>query len=267
LPQIASGESRFALALDEGSHHHPSSIETSATESDDHFVLNGKKTFVVDGYSADQLIVVARTSGTTCDAHGITLFLVNAKSPGVTTEKLKLLDSRNYAQIRFSNVSVSKAAVLGKVGDGYQALDQALDRARLCLASEMLGGMEEIFERTVQYLKERKQFGVLIGTFQSLQHRAAHLYTQIEMCKSALMAALDALDGNKAHFPQLCSAAKAIINETSELVSNEAVQMHGGIGVTDELDIGLFLKRARVAAELLGSARFHHGRFATLEGY
>jgi acyl-CoA dehydrogenase len=267
LPQIASGEIRFALALDEGHHHNPAHIETTAKTSGDQLILNGKKTFVVDGYDADQLIVAARTSGNMNDSAGITLLVVNAKSPGITLEHLKLLDSRNYAQITFHHVSVSNKDVLGKVGEGFVALEPSLDRARICLASEMLGGMEEIFERTVQYLKERKQFGVLIGTFQTLQHRTAHMYTQIEMCKSALMHALDALDHKQSNFPQLCSAAKAIINETYELVSNEAVQMHGGIGVTDELDIGLFLKRARVSAELLGNARFHYDRYATLEGY
>jgi acyl-CoA dehydrogenase len=185
----------------------------------------------------------------------------------VHIEHVSLVDSRSYARLTFSNVAVSSDQLLGELGNGFAALDKALDRARICLAAEMFGGMQEIFERTVQYLKERKQFGVLIGTFQALQHRVAHLYTEIEMCKSILMLALDALEKDAANAPQLISAAKAKISDTYERVSNEATQMHGGIGVTDELDIGLFLKRARVSAMLLGNASFHYDRYAKLEGF
>jgi alkylation response protein AidB-like acyl-CoA dehydrogenase len=267
LPQITSGETLFALALDEGFHHNPTHIETTAKLSGNHFILNGKKTFVVDGQVAGQLIVVARTSGNTADSKGISLFIVDSKTSGIAIERVNLVDSRGYARITLKDVSVAKTAVLGNIDDGFAELDKALDRARICLAAEMLGGVDEIFARTVDYLKERKQFGVLIGSFQALQHRAAHMYTQIQMCRSMLMSALDALDGNRENFPQLCSAAKALISDTYELVSNEAVQMHGGIGVTDELDIGLFLKRARVSAALLGNAQFHYDRFATQQGY
>lgn len=267
LPLIASGEKRFALAVDEGVHHNPLNTRCSATADGQEYVINGTKNMVIDGHVADMLIVVTRTSGQAGDNKGLTLFLLDPKTKGVSIERSNLIDSRGYALIRLENVRVPASAALGKVNEGFAPLDQALDRARICLAAEMLGGMREIFERTVKYLKERKQFGVLIGTFQALQHRSADMYTRIEMCKSSLMCALDALDGNKPNFAQLCSGAKALINETYELISNEAVQMHGGIGVTDELDIGLFLKRARVSAELLGSARFHYQRFATLEGY
>jgi len=267
LPQIVNGETLMALALDEGTHHYPTYIETSAKAQGNDFILNGDKTMVIDGHVAQQFIVVARSSGKVNDRKGISLFMVDGKTKGLTMERVQLIDSRGYARITLKDVVVSKKNLLGALEDGFDSLDQALDRARICLAAEMLGGMEEIFERTVEYLKERKQFGVLIGTFQALQHRAAHLHTQIQMCRSALMSALDALDGNKPNFPQLCSGAKALITDTYELVSNESVQMHGGIGVTDELDIGLFLKRARVSAMLLGNAQFHYDRFATLEGY
>lgn len=267
IPQIVAGETLFALALDESAHHNPTHIETTAKLAGDRYILNGKKTFVVDGQTADQLIVVARTSGNVGDSKGISLFIVDRKSEGLSIERVNLIDSRGYAQITLKDVSVAKTAVLGNIDAGFAGMDKALDRARICLAAEMLAGVDEIFARTVDYLKERKQFGVLIGTFQALQHRTAHMYTQIQMCHSSLMSALDALDSNKENFPQLCSGAKALISDTYELVSNEAVQMHGGIGVTDELDIGLFLKRARVSAALLGSAQFHYDRFATLEGY
>lgn len=267
LPDIVSGEKRFALALDETAHHNPSHIETRAEKRGASFVLHGKKRCVIDGQSADHLIVAARTTGSAGDHHGISLFVMDAKTTGLTIERVGLVDSRGYAHITLDNVEVPEGALLGELHHGLAPLDKALDRARICLSAEMFGGLQEIFERTVQYLKERKQFGVLIGTFQALQHRAAHLYTEIEMCKSLLMLALEAIEKDADNAPQLVSAAKARMSDVYELVSNEATQMHGGIGVTDELDIGLFLKRARVSAALLGSARFHYDRYATLEGF
>ena len=267
LPQIVGGEKRVALACDEGFHHQPAAITTTAVHEGDTFVLNGKKMRVIDGLAADLFIVTARTAGKPGDTQGISLFLLDASTPGISIEKTSLVDSRNYAHLSFNNVCIPASHLLGELHNGFIALDKALDIGRICLSAEMFGGMQEIFERTVQYLKERKQFGVLIGTFQALQHRTAHMYTEIEMCKSILMLALDALEKNAGDAPQLISAAKAKISDTYELVSNEATQMHGGIGVTDELDIGLFLKRARVSAELLGSTRFHYSRYATLENF
>ena len=267
LPHIVSGEKRLALAMDEGFHHNPAGIVVTAETTNNGFILDGTKVRVIDGNLADSFIVVARTAGQAGDQQGISLFIVDAQTPGVHIEHVSLVDSRSYARLTFSNVAVSSDQLLGELGNGFAALDKALDRARICLAAEMFGGMQEIFERTVQYLKERKQFGVLIGTFQALQHRVAHLYTEIEMCKSILMLALDALEKDAANAPQLISAAKAKISDTYERVSNEATQMHGGIGVTDELDIGLFLKRARVSAVLLGNASFHYNRYAQLEEF
>lgn len=267
LPQIVGGEKRVALACDEGFHHQPTAINTTAVKEGDTFLLNGTKVRVIDGMGADLYIVTARTAGKSGDSQGISLLLLDASTPGVNIEKTSLVDSRNYARLSFNNACIPASHLLGEIHNGFNALDKALDLGRICLAAEMFGGMQEIFERTIQYLKERKQFGVLIGTFQALQHRAAHMYTEIEMCKSILMLALDALEKNADNVSQLISAAKAKISDTYELVSNEATQMHGGIGVTDELDIGLFLKRARISAELLGNARFNYSRYATLEGF
>ncbi len=267
LPQIVAAEKRLALAVDEGHHHQPARIACTAMHEGNTFILNGSKSRVIDGCGADLFVVAARTAGNPGDTHGISLFLLDANAVGVSTESASLVDSRNYARLSLNNVVIPDSHLLGELHHGFAALDKALDRGRACLAAEMFGGMQEIFERTAQYLKERKQFGVLIGTFQALQHRAAHMYTEIEMCKSILMLALDALEKDADNAPQLISAAKAKISDTYELVSNEATQMHGGIGVTDELDIGLFLKRARVSAELLGSARFHYDRYATREGF
>lgn len=267
LPQVVSGEKRLALAVDEGFHHQPANLACSATPEGNTFILNGNKTMVIDGVNADLFVIAARTAGQPGDTHGISLFLLDASTPGVTVNGVSLVDRRNYAQLSLNNACIPASHLLGELHQGFAALDKALDRGRACLTAEMFGGMQEIFERTTQYLKERKQFGVLIGTFQALQHRAAHMYTEIEMCKSILMLALDALEKDADNAPQLISAAKAKISDTYELVSNEATQMHGGIGVTDELDIGLFLKRARISAALLGSARFHYDRYATLEGF
>ncbi len=267
LPTIINGEKLFSLALDESFFHQPNVVATTAKKQGDSFVIEGTKTRVIDGTVADTLIVAARTAGAVEDKTGISLFIVDSKTAGIHIEKISTIDSRAYAKIRFDKVCVPSGQLLGELHQSFAALDKALDRARICLAAEMFGGMQEIFERTVQYLKERKQFGTLIGTFQSLQHRAAHMYTEIQICKSIFMLALDALEKEADNAPQLISAAKAKIADTYELVSNEATQMHGGIGVTDELDIGLFLKRARVSAELLGSARFHYSRYAALEGF
>ncbi|MFK0572170.1 acyl-CoA dehydrogenase family protein [Endozoicomonas sp.] len=267
LSSIAAGELLVSLALEEGVRHNPVSITTTATKTDACYSISGNKTLVIDGHVADQLVVVARTAGQPDDEKGLSLFLVDAGAQGVTIRKTHLTDSRNYARITFDNVSVADSALLGEVNQGFGALDKALDVARICLAAELFGGIQEAFERTVDYLKERKQFGVLIGTFQGLQHRCAHMYTEIQLCKSLLMDALSALETGKDKAPALISAAKTKISETAELVTNEAVQLHGGIGVTDELEIGFFLKRARVAQQLLGDAHFHYDRYATLEGY
>lgn len=261
LPQLISGEKRAALAVDEGLHHKPEAIALTATVNGDSVVLNGSKARVIDGVGADVLLVVARQD------NGLSIYAVDANTAGITVTGVDLIDRRNYARIEFNQVAVSTASLIGEAGNAQAGLDKALDRARICLSAEMFAGMNVIFERTVEYLKERKQFGTLIGTFQALQHRAAHMYAEIEMCKSILMLALDAVEQDAPNAAQLVSAAKAKINDTYELVSNEATQMHGGIGVTDELDVGLFLKRARVSAELLGASRYHIDRYARLEGF
>lgn len=267
LPAIAAGEKLVALALEEKPRHAPEAVELRAEKTSDGYCLNGSKTLVIDGHVAHSFVVVARTSGASGDADGISLLLVDADAFGVSISRTHLADSRNYARIEFKDVFVSGDALLGEEGMAFAALDKALDVGRICLAAEMFGGIQELFERTVDYLKERKQFGVHIGSFQALQHRCAHMYTEVQMCKSVLMDALQALESGADNAAALVSAAKAKICETSELVSNEAVQLHGGIGVTDELDVGLFLKRARVAELLLGDAHFHYDRYAALEGF
>jgi alkylation response protein AidB-like acyl-CoA dehydrogenase len=267
LPEIASGKISLALALEESVHHNPSNIALTAEKQDSGFLLSGKKCFVVDGHSADYLIVVARTSDRVNDRNGISLFIVDPATSGIKRSRTIFADSRNVANIEFDNVTISDVNLIGELDNGWEALDRALDRARIYLAAEMLGGANECFERTMKYLKEREQFGVKIGSFQALKHRAAKIFVDLELARSAVLDALSAIDENRADLAQMASLAKTLLNDTYYLVTNEAVQMHGGIGVTDELDIGLFLKRSRVAIQLLGDSGFHKDRYASLCGY
>ncbi|MEQ1889818.1 MAG: acyl-CoA dehydrogenase family protein [Alphaproteobacteria bacterium] len=267
LPAIASGDWLMALAHEEGPHHSPYAIAARAKKSDEGFILGGKKTFVLDGHVADQLIVAARTSGKSGARDGLTLFLVDRNAPGVKVTRTLMADSRNAANVKFTNVKIRSDAVLGSVDHGADILDPVLDRARIGLSAEMLGGVREEFERTVEYLKTRQQFGVLIGTFQALKHRAAEMFCEIELSVSVVLDGLIAIDENRNDVPQIASLVKARLNDTYFLVSNEALQMHGGIGMTDEIDMGLFMKRARVAAASFGGTTFHHDRYASLEGY
>ena len=267
FPGLVNGETLFALALEEGAHHAPYRIATTAKKSGAGWVLDGEKQFVLDGHVADTLIVVARTSGGPRERNGITLFLVAGTAVGVTRKRSIMVDSRNAARLTMAGVSVGAEAVLGPVDGGADLLDGILDRARAGLAAEMLGSAAEAFERTVQYLKDRKQFGVPIGSFQALKHRAAQMYCEVEATRSAITAALDALDGNANDASLLVSLAKTKANSTARLTGDEGIQMHGGIGMTDEHDIGFFLKRARVAEATFGDASFHRDRYAALSGY
>lgn len=267
LPGLISGQTRYALALEEKAHHQPLAIELPASKVNNGYQLNGKKVFVLDGHTADKLIVVARTSGVAGDHNGLSLFVVDVDTPGITRTRTTMIDSRNAANIQFDQVNVADSQVIGQVDEGYTLLEHILDRGRICLAAEMLGGIQELFDRTLAYLKERKQFGVPIGSFQALQHRVATLFVEIELAKSAVMAALSALDEKPKRVPALASLAKHKVSALYEQVSNEAIQLHGGIGVTDELEIGFFLKRARVAQQILGDSAYHRDRFATFNGY
>ena len=267
LPKIAAGKITTAIAIDEESHHAPFNSIAQAELVGDEWVLNGKKKFVVDGASADILIVLARTSGVKGDKAGLTLFIVDANHTGVEIIKTDMADCRNYANIVLDNVKISKDALLGDQESGGEAIDKILDEGRIALSAEMLGNSEAAFEMTLNYLKERKQFGVLIGTFQALQHRAAEMFCEIELTKSAVMAAMQGADENNNDLQRMASLAKSIAGETLYLVSNESVQMHGGIGVTDEYDIGFYMKRARVAEVIFGGANFHQERYANLSNF
>ncbi len=267
LPKIAAGETIFAIASDEVRKHTPNHVSMKAERSGNGFKLSGEKAFVAEGNAADQLIVAARTSGDDDASEGITLFLVDANAAGVTKDRMRTVDDRSHARITLDNVEVDGDAVIGEVDQGLAGLEMILSAGRAGLAAEMAGASEASFEMTIDYLKQREQFGQRIGSFQALQHRAAHLYTEIEIAKAVAHQALDELDSNVAGATTAVSLAKAKIGQVARLATNEAVQMHGGIGMTDDYDVGFFMKRVRVANEMFGDSDFHKNRLAAVLQY
>jgi len=268
LPAIINGDLLVALATQEArSRYNPHHVETHAKSSSGGWTLNGEKVHVLDGYGADRLIVSARTSGAVADAAGITVFLVDAKAPGLSIERQWRIDGRNAALVHLRNVAVNPDNVLGSADAGGKLLDAVIDRGTIALCADMLGSMAAAMEMTLQYLKSRTQFGALIGSFQALKHRAAKMYIETELARSAVMGAHQALDEHSAEVPRFASIAKARCSDTFVLIGNETVQMHGGIGMTDEHDAGFFIKRARVAEMTFGDAAYHRNRFAESHGY
>jgi alkylation response protein AidB-like acyl-CoA dehydrogenase len=267
LPKIVAGDLIATLAVDESPKHHPDRIAMPAARSGSGFKLSGEKTYVLDGHVANLIVVAARTSGKSGDTNGLTLFLVDSKAPGVRSERTSTVDSHNAARVTFDDVNVAADAVLGKVDAGWDLLEGVLNVGRAIVAAEMVGASEEAFNRTVNYLKERKQFGKAIGEFQALQHRAAHLYCELEVTRSAVIKALHSLDDSFDRSGPLVSVAKARAGLSATLAVQEGVQMHGGIGMTDEFDMGFFMKRVRVCNELFGDTNFHADRLARLSRY
>ncbi len=267
LTKLAKGDLIASLAVDEGAKHRPIKTAMQAVRSGNGFKLKGAKAFVVDGHVSDLLIVAARSAGKPGERDGLTLFVVDPKAKGIEMERTAMVDAHNAARIAFNDVDVTADSVLGEVDRGGALLDGILNVGRAAVASEMVGLSEEAFTRTVTYIKERKQFGKLIGEFQALQHRAAHLYTEIEITKAAAMKALQRLDTDFDNAGAAVAVAKAKAGSTATLAVQEAVQMHGGVGMTDAFDIGFFMKRARVCQELFGDTAFHAEQLARLKGY
>ena len=267
LPAIAAGDKLVTLALQEGSHHAPQQCVLSATPDGEDYVLNGSKVLVLDAGAADSFIVIARTAGAAGDEQGLSAFLVAADTAGLAIERRSLVDSRDAGALTLDGVRVPAANLLGAVDEAWAGLARALDIANIGLASELLGLSTEAFERTVAYLKERKQFGRVIGSFQGLQHRAAEMFAELELARSIVLQALHSIDGGEQELSLLASAAKAKLCEVAQRATNEAIQMHGGIGMTDEHEIGFFIKRARVAQHTFGDYNYHLDRFATLSGF
>jgi alkylation response protein AidB-like acyl-CoA dehydrogenase len=267
LPKISAGSLLAALAIDEGTKHRPLQTSLQAVRSGNGFKLNGAKSFVVDGHVADLLIVAARTAGSAGERAGLTLFLVDPKAKGIAIERTVMVDSHNAARIDFDNVDVNADGVLGEMDQGFSLLEAVLNIGRGAVASEMVGLSDEVFGRTVAYLKERKQFGKAIGEFQALQHRAAQLYIEIEITRAAVLKALQALDGDAVSAAAAVAVAKARAGATATRAVQEGVQMHGGMGMTDQFDIGFFMKRARVCEELFGDVNYHADQLARMRSY
>jgi acyl-CoA dehydrogenase len=255
LPAVAAGERLLALAAEESARFAPGEFATTARPAPDGgWILDGAKTFVLDGPAADALIVSARTPA------GLSLFLVSRATPGLSIEPRAMVDSRACAAVTLTGVSVSADHAFGDAA----LLDALVLRATAALCAEMLGGAEAAFHTTIEYLKQRHQFGVPIGSFQALKHRAAFMFCELELTRSVVRAALVAVDRGAPDAASLVHAAKARTSDTFVLVTSEAVQLHGGIGVTDDLDIGLYYKRARVCDATFGSATHHRARFGAL---
>ena len=264
LPQIADGSKIVTLAVDEGTRHAPHGVALRAEAAGDGFRLTGHKDHVLEGMAADALVVSARTSGEPGEAEGISLFLVEAGAAGLSRSRLSAADSRGYARLELEGVEVAPGARLGEAGGAAPILDHVLDRARAGLAAEMLGNACQSFDMTLDYLKNRVQFGQVIGSFQALGHRAAGLFTEMEMTRSCVEAALQAIDAGDDGVPQTVALSKCRAGAFLHHMSNELIQIHGGIGMTDEFDAGLFLKRARAQEATWGNQAFHRDRFATL---
>ena len=267
LPAIASGELILTLALDESARFDPSATSMTAVADGQGFVLNGSKVHVLDGMIAHKLLVVARTEGVAGDRDGLSVFLLDRESDGLSISATRNVDNHLVANIEFDSVHVDSGALLGEAGKSWAQLEKALDIGAVCSSAELLGIAQESFERTVQYLKERKQFGVLVGSFQALQHRAAVLFGELDLSRSLVLKALQAIDEDSADRSLLASVTKVKCGKTAKLAVNEAVQMHGGIGMTDEFDIGFFMKRSAAARQEYGDDYYHSDRFAQLRGY
>jgi alkylation response protein AidB-like acyl-CoA dehydrogenase len=267
LPGLLAGEAVFAVAIDEGAKHRPERIKTRATRSGNGFMLSGAKDFVVHGSSADMLVVAARTAGSDADDAGITLFAVPRDAAGLSQDAVRLVDSSLATHVKLDKVQLDADAVIGEVDGGRALLNKVLSAGRVGAAAESVGVAAGAFEMTTTYLKQRKQFGQLIGEFQALQHRAAHLYSEIEIARAATIKAQQLLDAGSEKAELMVSVAKAKAGKAAGLAVREGVQMHGGIGMTDEYDIGLYMKRDRALAEFMGDQYYHAERVAQLSGY
>jgi len=266
-PDILTGEAVLALAVDEGPHHAPERTALEARRQGNGFVLNGAKQFVVQGASADMIVTAARTGGSPGETGGITLFAVPKGAPGLDVENLALVDSSKAARLAFSDVELDADAVIGEVDAGWGPLKRALAAGSSGAAAELVGVASGASAMTLDYLRQRKQFGKLIGEFQALQHRAAHLYSEIEIARAAAFKAARLLDSGDEQAELYVSVAKAKAVDTAGLAVREGVQLHGGIGMTDEHDIGLFMKREAVLGEMFGDAFYHREQVARLSGY
>jgi alkylation response protein AidB-like acyl-CoA dehydrogenase len=266
LAPMIEGRTSLALAYAERqSRYEPEDCITAAHRSENGWTLDGEKLWVLNGHAADYVVVVARTAGDQLDASGLSLFLVDGDAPGLLRTRVKGMDGQSSALLRFEGVEVTRDQLLGVEGGGLEHLEWALDRGAAAACSESMGALQEMFNRTVEYMKERKQFGRAIGSFQALQHRAADMFTEIELCRSSMvLAAIQADEVDVETRKHEISCAKIQLTDGGWFVQENAVQLHGGIAVTDEHDISLFFKRVRVLQGLFGDADWHADRIQSL---
>lgn len=267
LESIAAGKAIYALALDEGPKFAPKATAMQAEKYGNAFRLSGVKAFVADGATASRVLVLARTSGSAGDHEGLTLFDIDASRAGLDRQALSTIDSRDHARLVFDGVEATGDDIIGDLDNGFAALRPGLHAGQAALAAELTGLASGASAITLSYLKERKQFDRTIGSFQALQHRAAHLWSEIEVTASTIANAGRVLDNAPDEAELAVSLAKARAAQTAKLAVSEAVQMHGGIGMTDAYDIGFFMKRARVGAEWLGDYGYHAAVIATARGF
>lgn len=267
FPKIAAGDAVATLAIDEGAKHRPAEIALKAERAGNGFKLTGRKSFVAHGHVADLIVVAARTAGAPGETDGVTLFAVDGKAAGLTASPERLADASLTARLDFDGVEVTADAVIGEVDQGWAPLTKLLSAGRAGASAEMLGVGGGAMDMTVAYLRERKQFGAPIGSFQALQHRAAHLYSEMEVARAAVLKAQQLLDANDPHAERAALVAKAMTGLATTLGVQEGVQMHGGIGMTDEYDIGFYMKRGRVLAELFGDTNWAADQLARMSGY
>lgn len=262
LEQIIGGEQQLAFAYaEQGSRDHLNCVSSSATSNGDGYTINGHKSVVFNGGDADTFIVAARTAGSKLDHSGISLFIVDATTAGVSRQAYKTVDGFGAADVQFVDVKVSSDALLGEEGEALPAIQTIIDRATLAVCAEAVGAAEMAYKKTVEYTKIRKQFGVPIAKFQALQHRMAEMFMEHEQAKSILLMAAMKMDAGE-DVSKMVAAAKSRIGRASRLIGQESVQIHGGIGVTDELDVGHYFKRLTMIEALFGNSDFHTARFA-----
>jgi alkylation response protein AidB-like acyl-CoA dehydrogenase len=267
LPAIASGEVVAAIALEESPRHRPERIGLTATKRGEDHVLNGTKHFVAQAQGADLILVVARTSGAAQDPSGLTIFAVAPAADGLAVESERLVDSSLAARLTFTDFVCGPDQLVGEVDAGDVVLKPLLAALRTGAAAELLGLAARAFAITLDYLRDRTQFDRPIGSFQALQHRAANLHVELELARAALLKAQQAIDAGDPGAASAAMVAKAIAGSASALAVQEGVQMHGGVGMTDAFDIGLYMKRQRVLAEMFGDTDYHVDRLARLNGY
>jgi alkylation response protein AidB-like acyl-CoA dehydrogenase len=267
LGKVISGDLMLACAFAEaGSRFNLSKVATSATSKGDNIVINGKKIAVLNGPNADELLVVARESGGETDPDGISVFCVLPATEGVTIRPFTNVDGQKSSEIDFKDVVISEAARLGEKGNALGALEKAADRVIVGLSAEAVGALEVLLRKTVEYSKTRKQFGTSIGTFQALQHRMADMFIECQLARSIVVMAAMRLDGadEQREKTKAVSAAKSRVGKAIRSVGQESVQIHGGIGVTNELDVGHYFKRVTALEIMFGNTDYHTERFASL---